>query len=60
MVIYFFFVETRGASLEEASLVIDGKEKQEQLIEGAIRTMQKDSINATVVTVNNGIGEKSD
>lgn len=37
MVVYFLFVETSGASLEEVAIIIDGEEAREHLIEEVTR-----------------------
>jgi hypothetical protein len=33
VVVYFLFIETKGSSLEEISLIIDGPELKEKMIE---------------------------
>jgi hypothetical protein len=40
VVVYFLFVETSGASLEETAAIIDGTEVQEQLAEGVARATE--------------------
>ena len=40
---YFLFVETRGASLEETAAILDGAAVQEQLIEGVARATEHES-----------------
>ena len=42
-VVYFLFVETRGASLEETAAILDGVAVQEQLIEGVARATEHES-----------------
>lgn len=37
---YFLFVETSGASLEETAAIIDGEEVQERLAEGVARATE--------------------
>jgi hypothetical protein len=43
VVVYFLFVETRGASLEETAAILDGVAVQEQLIEGVARATEQES-----------------
>ncbi|KAH8781536.1 general substrate transporter [Hyaloscypha sp. PMI_1271] len=43
VVVYFLFVETRGASLEETAAILDGVAVQEQLIEGVARATEHES-----------------
>jgi hypothetical protein len=43
LVVYFLFVETRGASLEETAAILDGAAVQEQLIEGVARATEHES-----------------
>jgi hypothetical protein len=40
VVVYYLFVETRGASLEETAAILDGQSIQEQLIEGVARATE--------------------
>lgn len=40
---YMLFVETRGASLEEAAAILDGVAIQEQLMEGVARATEHES-----------------
>lgn len=40
VVVYFLFVETSGASLEETAAIIDGVEAQEKLAEGVTRATE--------------------
>lgn len=40
VVVYFLFVETSGASLEETAAIIDGTEAREQLAEGVARATE--------------------
>ena len=40
IVVYFLFVETSGASLEETAAIIDGEEVQERLAEGVARATE--------------------
>jgi hypothetical protein len=42
-VVYFLFVETRGASLEETAAILDGVAVQEQLIDGVARATEHES-----------------
>ena len=37
LVVYFLFVETHGASLEETAAILDGAEIQERFVEGVAR-----------------------
>ena len=43
VVVYFLFVETRGASLEETAAILDGAAVQERLIEGVARATEHGS-----------------
>ena len=43
VVVYFLFVETRGASLEETAAILDGLTVQEKLIEGVARATENES-----------------
>lgn len=42
LVVYFLFVETRGASVEETAAILDGKEVQVALVEGVARATEHD------------------
>lgn len=43
VVVYFLFVETQGASLEETAAILDGVAMQEQLIEGVARATEHEN-----------------
>jgi hypothetical protein len=56
VVVYFLFVETQGASLEETAAVMDGIAVQEQLIERVARATEHESkipVNEKVESVPN-------
>lgn len=42
LVVYFLFVETRGASVEETAAILDGTEVQIALVEGIARATEHD------------------
>lgn len=42
IVVYFLFVETQGASIEEAAAILVGAEIQDRFIEGVARAIEKD------------------
>jgi hypothetical protein len=42
LVVYFLFVETRGASVEETAAILDGTEVQVALVEGVARATEHD------------------
>ncbi|KAG4438234.1 hypothetical protein IFR05_006262 [Cadophora sp. M221] len=51
IVVYFLFVETRGASLEETAAILDGTEIQERFVEGVARATEKDGKAQVVLEV---------
>ncbi|KAH9214696.1 general substrate transporter [Leptodontidium sp. 2 PMI_412] len=51
IVVYFLFVETRGASLEETAAILDGTEIQERFVEGVARATEKDGKPQVVLEV---------
>lgn len=51
IVVYFLFVETRGASLEETAAILDGTEIQERFVEGVARATEKDGKSQVVLEV---------
>ncbi|RDW57754.1 hypothetical protein BP5796_12555 [Coleophoma crateriformis] len=57
LVVYFLFVETRGASLEEVSFIIDGGSIQEELLEHTSRHLEKDPVSPAVVIEKGESGE---
>ena len=60
IVVYFLFVETYGASLEETAAILDGKDIQSQFIEGVARATEKDGKAQVVVEVKSaGMDAKS-
>jgi len=51
LVVYFLFVETHGASLEETAAILDGAEIQERFVEGVARATEKDGKSQVVLEV---------
>ncbi|KAK0123831.1 hypothetical protein ONS95_008825 [Cadophora gregata] len=56
LVVYFLFVETRGASLEETAAILDGVEIQQQFVEGVTRATEKDGKSQVVLEVRSAEG----
>lgn len=51
---YFLFVETRRASLEETAAIMDGTALREQFIEGVARATEQDG----KVPINEKVGDR--